>query len=852
MVVFTPPPIGVVALIRKSVSFSVVLNTYCTTPYHHPYPTSSYNPHVARSCFSVSKTQTSDSSLVLAEQKLEVSATNFSTQQPVVNEISQLVLRKIDPLFTNTTSSPNQNADILPVTVQNIPDISHQFQQAIRDDIGSSQHNFSLATLYPEFASCQSMTDVIALSATIAPCSFNIHKARIKHNSNPQTLNPQRLQKDLDYVNQHGLRSLLTSRFESAKSITLQPDVIEKDFQGVSCFQQLRTVAINGVQSHQHDTFVANQGRDCPTYPDSIADPAILVDHLKKLHDQGYFMLLPMPIILQQAKKENLVHNTIALFITRKADENLGRIVFNISDGGTNHKDNKIPLSAKYGAINPPQLGTVCNLIENAHRLYPSATSELVAIRRDIQGAFHHLRYSVESSLLCIAQIMIDGTLYGVISSVAIMGDQTVNYAFNTVSIAIDEMLATHITSLTTSHLPLSTVATDDIIAVGPNALIDMVHDKIGLLVGDGRYPGLCSSISAIKPEKDLRGSCIVILGWLFDVPQRLVWPNYLTFAKLIYCMFILPGDTPRPGQPISVGNLMLMGAHAMRTVNVINALITFSRGFLANIHGSSNPKATVFLTRRSCYDIYMWRMVLTMAFKDARVLRCSTRTPLLRMKLPTDISTHSRDIRSINAATLLAYSDACTGTDIISPGIGGYIPGHGWFGDRYSNFKYIRTATTIRETPINVLELIALIITASLAIQLRVQQYGTARGCHFHIFCDNVAAVAKARTHRSEHPIYTYLLYTLSYIQLHYGCTIGSSYLEGILNTIADATSRCFQVPQGTKIYKRYLRHLPRYQPLQQCSNDISQILLSFSFSASRKKVLRPITLEQIISTGL
>lgn len=235
-----------------------------------------------------------------------------------------------------------------------------------------------------------------------------------------------------------------------------------------------------------------------------------------------------------------------------------------------------------------------------------------------------------------------------------------------------------HISTLTQSNLPLSTVATENIIEIGPNALINDVHNKIGLLVGDRRQPGLCSSVSAIKPEKHLRGKCIVILGWLFDVPNRLVWPNYLTFAKLVYCMFILPGPEPRPGQPISVGNLMLMGSHAMRTVNVLGALITYSRGFLANIHGSANPKEIVFLTQRSSYDRNIWRLLLTMAFTDARVLRCPTATPLLRMRLPSDNLSNSRDLRSIKDAIFLAYSDVCTGDRKVSQGIGEYIPGYG------------------------------------------------------------------------------------------------------------------------------------------------------------------------------
>lgn len=216
----------------------------------------------------------------------------------------------------------------------------------------------------------------------------------------------------------------------------------------------------------------------------------------------------------------------------------------------------------------------------------------------------------------------------------------------------------------------------------------------------------------------------------------------------------------------------MLMGAHAMRASNILLALLSFSRGFLANTRGSSNPKAVVFLTRRSCHNIQMWCLLLTMAFHDPRVLQCSTATPLLRMKLHSDDDISSRDSRSIHAAALLTYSDACTGDDSTSPGIGGYRPGHGWFGHRYKSLRFMLVQGKIVETPINVLELMALIVTASLTIQTYITQYGSARGRHFHIFCDNVASVAKARTHRSDYPIYSYLLYILSYIKsrLHGG----------------------------------------------------------------------------------
>jgi hypothetical protein len=40
-----------------------------------------------------------------------------------------------------------------------------------------------------------------------------------------------------------------------------------------------------------------------------------------------------------------------------------------------------------------------------------------------------------------MGQIVINDLVYGVLSSVAVMVDQTVNYSFNQVSVAIDETL---------------------------------------------------------------------------------------------------------------------------------------------------------------------------------------------------------------------------------------------------------------------------------------------------------------------------------------------------------------------------------------------------------------------------
>jgi hypothetical protein len=180
--------------------------------------------------------------------------------------------------------------------------------------------------------------------------------------------------------------------------------------------------------------------------------------------------------------------------------------------------------------------------------------------------------------------------------------------------------------------LQLSSAYADDLIAVGDPEFLDLVHDKIGSLVGDGRAPGLCSAVSAINESKDVRGTLVEILGWLFDVPSKSVHPNYLTFAKLVYSFFTAIGDTPFAGQRLSVRVLMVMGAHAMRSANILTTLLGHNRSFHNNIRGNCNPSSYVYLTQSTVNDIMLWRALLTPSFTDARVLRAPTYSPLLLM----------------------------------------------------------------------------------------------------------------------------------------------------------------------------------------------------------------------------
>ena len=709
-----------------------------------------------------------------------------------------------------------------------------------------------LSTIYPEFSECISMEEVISTSTILAPCKFDIKKAQAAHRLAPGDLDSKILAADLEYTNQHGLYATLQKSFDRAAVTTLQPAVINEKFQSVSTFKHLEQLANFGVDTFRHESFRANNGIGCPTYPPEIADMEIILDHLAKGHQNGHFLILPLDIVKKCAAQENLTLHVSPHFLTSKLDDDTGRLVTNFSHDGPNHPDKKQTLAQIYGNISPPQLGSICQLVENAHRLFPSEICHLEGSRRDIAKAFYRLRYSPKSSLLCASQVIYNSTLYAVLPSVALMGDQVVNSCFHQVTTAIKEKLGSFIFEFTGSDISLSTVATDDIIMVGTPALLDAGTDEIGRLVGDGRAPGLCSSLSAINIEKDLRGSSVDFLGWRFHNPDRVVRPNARTVAKLVYCLFVLVGTDPKPGQPILVGTLMKISAHVIRASNILRPMLPFSRSFSRNLKGFTNVSDIVYLNNRTCTDLIFWRVFLTMAFYDSRVLMSKTHVPLLSMNLPSDSLIESRTTRSIQQANLVAYSDACTGSLSLSltPGLGGYIPGYGYFGQRFPELQYILLGNgKIDTTSINILELLALIITATLTIQLYIQHHGTARGCHFHIYCDNSTAISKARTHRSNHPIYTYLLYLFSYIQLQNGCTVGTSFHPGRLNVVADATTRDFQVPNGFEIYNKYLKHLPYYQPSQECISGIHRVLQHSQYNVLQQPVPQPIKLVQNIS---
>jgi hypothetical protein len=182
--------------------------------------------------------------------------------------------------------------------------------------------------------------------------------------------------------------------------------------------------------------------------------------------------------------------------LVKARDKDRSRFVVNFSRNGSNHDSKRESLLVMLDPFSPSQMANICSLIENAHILFPN--KRLLGLRHDIDGAFHRLKYSHDGTLLCASHILIDEIENILSSSVAVTGDQDVNYWFNQLTFAINELNAMFAKTFNGSFLRITATATDDLIAFGSTEFTKEIHDYMGLIIGDGREPGICSTTSAI------------------------------------------------------------------------------------------------------------------------------------------------------------------------------------------------------------------------------------------------------------------------------------------------------------------------------------------------------------------
>ena len=109
------------------------------------------------------------------------------------------------------------------------------FASALKFHCGDSQL-VPLASVYPQFRQCESMGAVVALSCRLAPCAFDMTKALVAHVAAPLFLDPDIISIHFEQVSTLGLRSFLQLASAAVLPITLQPEVVLRDFSAVSSF----------------------------------------------------------------------------------------------------------------------------------------------------------------------------------------------------------------------------------------------------------------------------------------------------------------------------------------------------------------------------------------------------------------------------------------------------------------------------------------------------------------------------------------------------------------------------------------------------------------------------------------
>jgi len=689
--------------------------------------------------------------------------------------------------------------------------LPHQSCESNSNPPPPQQKQKSIAETFPDhFNGCDTLPKVLTQAEKLSVFGLNMAAAVKEVLERPRTLDLAMIHADDAKVKQIGLSALFALTTETLRPSTLSPEFFISKYPTVSTNAEMEKMAKDGLQTCGHADFIPNNGINPPQYPPTISDDRVICFHLSKGQKVGKYIILSTETFAAEAAKENLLFHISPPFMVKKRDSVTGRLVINYSESGPNFEAKPIELTKILGPIKPPQYADVCRLLLNAKFVFPG--QEIYALRRDVDGAFNRIMYSLNSALLSAFNIKIDNQQYTVLPVACMFGDQHVNFGFEQVSRAIAEVVATRAHELTLSPLDLTTVCTDDIIAIGGLEFIKAISTFIGETVGTGPTPGLLG-LDAIALGKDLFGTAIEILGWSFDCHHETIAPNALTTAKLFNLLFNSLGDEPYPGQPIPLAHLQRISAHVIRAADVVTPMLAFSRSFATSTIGVL-PNTNAYLTRTNIHDIQQWRALLTNAVNDMRVLTSPVFAPAIKKRLTPQETDSERDLRAEKHATLIAFSDAATNSD--NPQLGGFVPDNSWWHltlpTEASSVFDLRNKK--RRADINIHEFTAIVLTALLSIHtLNTSPAHANKIRHIHIWSDNKASIARARSNRSHLPIYSLMLTILTLLQVQYQCLITVGFIKGIYNVIGDATSRNFNVPNGQQI-RDLLQPLHNWKP--------------------------------------
>ena len=210
-------------------------------------------------------------------------------------------------------------------------------------------------------------------------------------------------------------------------------------------------------------------------------------------------------------------------------------------------------------------------------------------------------------------------------------------------------------------------------------------------------------------------------------------------------------------------------------------------------------------LSRPAYADILAWRRALELAVGDPR--RLTVRAAWLALDAAPP---HEQAAR----ADVRIWVDSQG-----NGGIGVFAPGIAWDGGRVQDTQYFMSSGQKAPISNNVFKFFA--IVSGLATAVRAREHA-----HVHIFTDNISALAWATKCRGESGFHTLLIRVLCDLQVATGTLLTVSHVPGVENTVADAISREFDVPNGPKIRLRVTASTARAPLIAQLWASFSNVL--------------------------
>ena len=668
----------------------------------------------------------------------------------------------------------------------------------------------SVATLFQPFSSCHNLDDHITVSLQLIRPTSSTDLAGSSLIENGQGIDSDLISLHVAAITNRGIRSVLTSLSNSIKPRTLQ--TLPGD-----C-KQLQSLASDGGLLLLPDSFSPNLGQGVSAYPTDIAPPNAIAAHLGMKQRSGEVLILPTEFARKACADSGLQFHVSNPFIQPKPGTAIGRLVCDYTNcigSGLNSDSKKERLRELWGPMDLPLMADVSQLLLNCRSRYPHPTL-IYGQRMDIDKAHNRIRPQPHLCPLLSLHIDINNLPHVGIPVVNMFGLQDSNFVFEFGSLPLHNKVASRLHS--NHNANLSNKYVDDFFEFIPASDTENEREHFTIdataRFGEG----------AVAEKKTLFGDAIEIIGWIWDTNTMSAIISVRMFSKLIIRFFVdLPDDImSRDSIPTDI--LHSLAGTVVRCANAMLPLLPYSRGFHNNLRNVAENAPTTRLSRRSKFDIIMWRAALQVSLLDTRWLTVPVSHCVLHRRLPNealDPLDHIRAARQAAAADYIIWGDACLSVH----GLGGYSPNIAWFSLSFPELEfYMGPADTFIHTDINVFEFIAALLSVTMAIHYLSHNRYTSTRAHIHVWTDNTSCRSWIQTHRSDHPLHSFLLQMFSLLQIKYAVTVTSGHTYGESNLHADCNSRLFQCPNADIVIAEQ-RHLPQYHPSRQLLSAILRI---------------------------